>query len=124
MAARTPKFTAVPNISQEGLPDAQFAIFNALKENVDLLIGARGGDASAMAAVTRGSITVNPAPEMTMKRVSAEGAGFAININNQIFNVAGHEDYVKLIVDVQQLANDVATLRDVLNALIRQLKGR
>jgi hypothetical protein len=33
------------------------------------------------------------------------------------------DDYTKLLVNVQQLANDVATVRNTLNTLIQQLKA-
>jgi hypothetical protein len=54
-----------------------------------------------------------------MQRVTAEGKGYTISGNN----VADLDDYAKLVVNVQELANDVAYLRNVLNGLIAQLKG-
>jgi len=57
--------------------------------------------------------------EQDMKQVSAKGAGFTISGQE----VAGLDDYGKLITDVQTLANDLAYTRAVLNALIRQIKG-
>jgi hypothetical protein len=54
-----------------------------------------------------------------MQRVTAEGTGFTISG----VTVPSLEDYGKLIANVQQLANDVATLRNTVNALINQLKG-
>jgi hypothetical protein len=53
-----------------------------------------------------------------MTRVSATGAGFVISGTQ----VAGLEDFGRLISDVQKLANDVANIRATLNALIQQLK--
>jgi hypothetical protein len=54
-----------------------------------------------------------------MSRVTAEGAGFTISG----VTVPSLDDYVKLLSNVQQLANDVASLRGTVNALIGQLKA-
>lgn len=119
MATRPPRFTAIPNIPQSGLTDWQFVTFNALKENVELLIGAKAGAGTGASAVTRGSVTVAPAPTQTMQRVTAGGVGFTISG----VTVPSLDDYGKLVTNVQQIANDVAALRNTVNALINQLKG-
>jgi len=119
MAVRPPRFTAIPNIPQQGLTDWQFQTLNAMKENLELLIGVRGNSAVSAAAITRGAITVSDAPTQTMQRVTAEGTGFTISG----VTVPSLEDYGRLVTNVQQLANDVATLRNTVNALINQLKG-
>jgi len=119
MAVRPPRFSAIPAIPQQGLMDWQFVTLNAMKENLELLIGARGNSAVSAAAITRGSVTVADAPTQTMQRVTAEGTGFTISG----VTVPSLEDYGKLVTNVQQLANDVATLRNTVNALINQLKG-
>ena len=116
MTARTPRFTALPNIPQQGLTDWQFTTLNAMKENIELLTGARG---NATAAVTRGSVTVQNAPTQNMQRVTADGSGFTISG----VTVPSLDDYTKLVTNVQQLANDVAALRNTVNALLNQLKG-
>lgn len=119
MTARGPRFTAIPNIPQEGVSNWQFATLSAMKENLELLIGARSDSAASAAAITRGSVTVAAAPPQTMQRVTAEGTGFTISG----VTVPSLEDYGKLITNVQQLANDVAVLRNTVNVLINQLKG-
>jgi hypothetical protein len=116
MATRAPRFTAIPNIPQQGLTSWQFLVLNAMKENIDVLTGARGDSGSAL---TRGSISVSDAPTQTMQRVTAEGAGFTISG----VTVPSLNDYVKLVANVQQLANDVASLRNTVNALTTQLRG-
>jgi hypothetical protein len=118
MAVRSPRFTAIPPVPQQGLTDAQFTLLNAIKENVELLTGARGATNGA-AALTRGSITVLGAPTQTMQRVTAEGRGFTIS--NVM--VPSLDDYINLVANVQQLANDVAALRSTVNALLNQLRG-
>jgi hypothetical protein len=90
-----------------------------MKENVELLCGIRGEGDLASRAVVRSDITVNEARELNMKRVTAEGKGYTISGQN----VPDLDDYGKLLNDVQLLANDVATLRNIVNALIAQLKG-
>jgi hypothetical protein len=118
MATRGPRFTAIPSIPQGGLTDWQFNTMSAMKENIELLTGARGSNNSAR-AITGGQVTVNnPAPQ-TMTRVTATGAGFTIGG----VNVPSADDYFKLVSDVQQLANDVANLRATVNILVNQLKG-
>lgn len=118
MATRGPRFTAIPNIPQSGLTDWQANTLNAMKENLELLIGARG-DGNSARAVIGGQVTVANPPAQTMRQVTAQGAGFTISG----VTVPSLEDYGKLVTDVQQLANDVANLRATVNVLINQLKG-
>lgn len=115
--ARIPNFTAVPTIPLSGLNDWQYTTLNAMKTNIDLLVGAQGG--GALKAVVPAKLTVTSAPSLTMTRVTAEGVGFTI----AGVSVPSLDDYTKLLVNVQQLANDVATLRNTLNTLIQQLKA-
>lgn len=117
MATRPPRFSAIPNIPQQGLTDWQFVTLNAMKENLDLLTGARGSLTGT--AITKGNITVVDAPAQSMQRVTAEGVGYTISN----VTVPSLDDYGKLITNVQQIANDVAALRTTLNTLITQLKG-
>ena len=117
MATRPPRFSAIPSIPQQGLTDWQFVTLNAMKENLDLLTGARGNLSGV--AVTKGNITVVDAPTQTMQRVTAEGTGYTISG----VTVPSLDDYGKLVANVQQLSNDVAALRTTLNTLINQLKG-
>lgn len=117
MATRPPRFSAVPNIPQQGLTDWQFNTLNAMKENLELLTGARGNTAGV--AITKGAVTVADAPTQSMQRVTAEGTGYTISG----VTVPSIDDYAKLILNVQQLANDVAAIRVTLNTLINQLKG-
>ena len=112
------RFAAIPDIPQSGLSPGQFTTLNALKEDVELLMGARRGSSEAR-AVLRGDITVaNPAAQR-MAAVTATTAGYTISGAS----VPSLADYTKLVTDVQVLATDVAALRGTLNALINQLKG-
>lgn len=118
MSSRGPRFTAIPAIPQSGLTDWQFQTMNAMKENIELLTGARGSS-SAVRALTSGQITVANPPAQNMTRITAQGVGFTISG----VTVPSLDDYAKLSANVQQLADDVASLRSTLNVLINQLKG-
>ena len=116
--ARGARFVSIPSTPQGGLTDWQYNTLNSLKENVELLTGARGTDNSVRAVVS-GQVTVaNPAAQ-TMTAVTAAGAGFTISGGT----VPSLDDYAKLIQNVQSLANDVASLRATVNTLVNQLKG-
>jgi hypothetical protein len=97
----------------------QYYMLNALKENVELLTGARGEKDNASRAITKASVTVTQAPAQTMRQVTAQGA--AVNLDGAV--VPAMDDYIELLKNVQALANDVATLRATLNTLIGQLRG-
>lgn len=112
------RFTAIPAIPQTGLTDWQFSTMNAMKENLELLIGSRNEKDGASRAITKSTVTVAQAPTQTMQRVTAEAVGFTISG----VNVVALSDYEKLLINVQQLANDVAALRNTVNTLIQQLK--
>jgi hypothetical protein len=113
------RFTAIPSVPTGNVTEWQGQIFRALKEDVELLAGIRGEADLASKAVTRGQLRVNQTAQPTFSRVSATGKGYTISGQN----VPDLDDYGKLLNDVQLLANDVATLRNVVNLLIAQLKG-
>jgi hypothetical protein len=115
--ARGPSFTPIPAVPQSGLTDWQFRVLSALKEDVELLTGARAN--GALRALTKSQFTVADAPTQTMQQVTAEVVGFTISG----VNVPSLDDYAKLVTNVQQLANDVAQIRNTLNTLIQQLKA-
>lgn len=115
--ARTPNFAAVPNIPLSELSNWQYSTLNSLKENVELLTGARAG--GQLRALTKAQVTVAAPPAQTMTNVSAQGTGY--NVSG--VSVPSLEDYVQLVSDVQSLANDVTTLRSTVNSLIAQLKA-
>lgn len=108
-------FTPMPVVPQAGLPEWQFAFFNAAKQNIEALTGQSGN--TGFQALLAGNVTTLPANQLNMRQVTAKGTGFTISGSN----VAGLDDHVALIKDVQTLINDVAYLRLVLNSLISQL---
>lgn len=113
------RFSAIPNVPQSGVDFWQVQTLTAMKENLELLTGTGGELDGSSRALTRSTVTVNTAPTQTMTRVTATGTGFTISG----VQVASLEDHIKLVTNVQQLANDVASLRATVNALINQLRG-
>jgi len=119
MATLRTRFAAVPGVPTAGLGPIEFALLNALKENVELLIGSRNESDGASRALTKASVGVTNVPTQNMQRVTAEGLGFTINN----VEVASLEDFGKLVTNVQTLANDVAALNQTLNTLIQNLRS-
>lgn len=120
MATRPPRFTAIPPIPQTGLSDWQYQVLNTMKDNIELLIGAKTGANSDLArAVTKMQIAVQPLGRSSFQQMTARGDGFTISGTALV----GLADYNKLLEDVARLARDVADIRETLNMLIKQLKG-
>lgn len=113
------RFSAIPNPPQSEMSGWQYYMLNALKENVELLTGARGEKDGASRAITKATVTVTQAPIQSMRQVTAQGS--AVNIDGAV--VPAIDDYIELLKNVQLLANDVAALRETLNTLIGQLRG-
>ncbi len=113
------RFTAIPNPPQSEMSGWQYYMLSAMKENIELLTGARGEKDSASRAVTKAAITVTGAPDQTMRQITAQGSGVTI----EGATVPAMEDYIELLKNVQALANDVSSLRATLNTLIGQLRG-
>lgn len=110
-------YAALPAVPQVGIPEWQFQFLNNVKQNVEILTGQRGN--TGFQAIVSGQVGIQPMGDLNLRQVTATGAGFTISG----VNVASAEDYAKLIVDVQTLIGDVAYIKDVLNALITQLKS-
>jgi hypothetical protein len=120
-------FPPIPDVPFEGLNLAESSLFKALKEAVEILTGAR---TVGVHAITSDTVTIQPANNQQTPIVSAGGQGFATSYTNGA-NLAGQTgaiviinylDYLKLVQDVQGVANDVARLQNVVNSLIGQLQ--
>lgn len=114
------RFTMIPSVPTQVSSAWEAQMLDAVKQNVELLAGIRGESDLSSRAVLRGDVRVQVAPAPTFARVTAEIKGFTISGER----VASFDDYAKLVNDVQRLGNDVALLRQVVNALIAQMKGR
>ena len=119
MATKGSSFTAIPNIPQSGLTDWQFNTLTSMKENLELLMGARRSAGTNTKALLSGQVTVANPPAQVMTAISSTGAGFLISNRR----VASLEDYTQALRDLQTLADDVANLRATVNTLVNQLKG-
>ena len=113
------RFSAIPNPPQASMSGWQYYMLNALKENVELLTGARGEKDGGSRAITKSSITVAYPQAQAMRQITAQGAG--VNIEGAV--VPAMDDYMELLKNVQTLANDVASLRATVDTLIKQLRG-
>jgi len=114
------RFTAIPDVPTRVNSQWEAQMLDALKQNVELLAGLRGELDARSRAVVRGDIRVRTVPIPTFTRVTAQAKGFTLSTGER---VADFDDYNQLINDVQRLGNDVALLRNVVNALILQMKG-
>jgi hypothetical protein len=118
-------FAPVPDVPLEGLDLATSSLFKALKEDVEILTGAR---MNGVRAVMSDNITVQAQDNQQMKRVSAGGNGYATSYPNAAsvvypLVIINYQDYIQLVTDVQNIANDVARLQSVVNSLIGQLRS-
>lgn len=137
------RFSGIPSLPQSGVEEWNLRTLSALKQNVELLTGARGETDLASKAIIRSQVTVNPPPVPALTSVSQ----LAINPNISgltAVNVTPVASGTPVIVadagwttflgslqsggyasaqDVQRLASDVAQLRAILNVLIAQLKA-
>lgn len=113
-----PKFQGIPSIPNEKIPQWQYDLLSALRENIEILMGQRGPGRS----VTNDTVGVVPQEWQVMTRVSARGDG---NYNTTQLAANGSptlEDYYKLLNDTQQLATDVAKIQAALNTLLNNLR--
>lgn len=119
MTTKTPKFTGVREVPLEGVNFALYESVVSMKQNLELLIGQRGESDNASRAITPAYITVPEAGPQRSAAMTAEGAGFSL----QNAQVPSYDDYIKALTDMRNLAADVAELRQIVNALLVQLKG-
>ena len=112
------RFTGIPSLPQIGIEEWQVRVLNAMKQNIELLIGTRGEQDLSSRALLKSSVAITSAPEPSIRAVSAVGSGFTIG-GAQVPSLS---DYQLLVRDVQSLTNDVAALRAALKTLISQLR--
>ena len=121
------RFTGIPAVPLDGLTDWQSVLIGSMKENVELLTGLRGEADVISKAVTQGQVTLAQLGEQNMRQVTAQGTGFEVTSQGTLnpgTNVPNLEDVIKLVNDVQVLANDLAQTRAVINVLLKQLQGK
>jgi hypothetical protein len=113
-----PKFQGIPAIPSEQIPQWQYDVLAAMKENIEIMLGQRGPGR----VVTNDSVSVEPAERQIMKQLSARGDYFTISTGGGSIDVPARSDYIKLLNDMQQLAVDVANIQNALNALLQNVR--
>ena len=109
-----PKYQGIPSIPNEKIPQWQYDVLAAMKENIEIMMGQRGPGRT----ITNDTIGVKPQEFQLMTQITALGDNYLISG----VNVPTLGDYTKLLNDVQQLATDVAKIQDALNALLQNLR--
>lgn len=103
------QFPAIRDVPQSGIPQWQVDLLNQIKEAVELLSGNRGTGARA---VMNKNVTIVPQNYITMTRVTAVANG-----------AYSQQEFLNLMNNVQELANNVVTLQNQVNELIKQLEA-
>ena len=112
-----PRFAALREIPTTGLNEWESSLLSGMKENIELLIGARiSGTKAVMTDVLASRIKA--VDNLTSKQITAAGNG--VNISGS--NVPLLSDYNLLRQDVQTLINDVSRIQNLLNNLIQALE--
>jgi hypothetical protein len=109
-----PQYQGIPAIPNEKIPQWQYDVLAAMKENLEIMMGQRGPGR----AITNDAVPVVPQEFQLMTQVTARGDNYLIS---GVY-VPTLGDYTKLLNDVQQLAADVAKIQDALNALLQNLR--
>jgi len=112
-----PTFAALRDIPTTGLSEWEASLLNGMKENIELLTGARVNGVKAVMSDVLAS-RIKAVDNLTSRQITAVGAGFNISGNN----VPSLADYNLLRQDVQTLINDVARMQTTLNNLIQALE--
>jgi hypothetical protein len=118
-------FAPIPDVPFEGLNLAESSLFKAMKENIEILAGAR---ATGVHAVMSDTITIQPTNNQQMIAVTARanavdypnGATLAAQTGHII--IINYAEFVALVSDVQQVINDLGRVQSVVNSLIGQLQ--
>lgn len=112
-----PQFQGIPALPMEKMPQWQYDLLLALKENLEILMGQRGPGR----AVTNDTVGVIPDERQVMVQLTARGDFYSINTGSGIIDVPQLADYITLLNNVQQLATDVATIQQAFNALLSNM---
>jgi len=100
---------SIRDVPQAGVPQWQQELLNQIKEAVEIMSGAR--DNSTRAVINK-NITVPARDNISMRRVTAVAPG-----------AYSQTEFLNLMNNVQELAQNVITLQAQVNALINQLEA-
>ena len=112
-----PTFAALREIPTTGLNEWESSLLSSMKENIEILTGARVSGAKAVMTDVLAS-RIKAVDNLTSKQITSTGAGFIISGSS----VPSLADYNLLRQDVQTLINDVARVQNLLNNLIQALE--
>lgn len=113
------RFSPIPQPAAVEASSWQFGMLEALRENVELLTGFRGERDGASRAVLKSDIQVSQIRVPTLTRITAQGGGVPLSG----VAVPTLQDYVELLRNVQQMADDMKRMQDTINTLITELRS-
>jgi len=132
------RFSGIPSLPQSGVEEWNLRTLGALKQNVELLTGARGETDLASKALIRSQFTVGTAPLPTITTPTSfptvtfgyytvkDTSGidrFVVAYDANIGSLQNFMSTAALQSDIQRLTNDIAQLRATVNTLIAQIKA-
>lgn len=109
-----PQFANMGAVPNENIPQWQYDLLLAMKENIEILMGTRGPGR----AVTNDSVGVQPQQWQVLTQLSARGEG----TTSAAVGVPTFADYIRLLNDVQQMIADMSKISQGLNILLQNLK--
>lgn len=104
-------YTPIRDIPTSGLNEWEYAILSALKENVEIMMGQRGGTRAVTTDMVSATMA-SPAYQQFLASGAYGGAG----------PYADGADYGKLVQTVYNIATDLQNLRATVNTLLQQIK--
>lgn len=111
-----PTFAPLRDVPLTGLSEWEYSLLGGMKENLEILTGAR---VLGVRAVMSDTVQVAALGNQSMLQTSTTGAFYTISG----VDVPTHADYLQLREDLQALANDLTYTRAAFDVLLRQLKA-
>lgn len=113
-----PSFPALQSIlGAQNVPIAVKTAMEAQKETLEILTGQRGDGTDK--AVLKSNINISSVPDLRTKRTAAVATGYKIDG----VDVAPAPQLAQLISDFDVLCREIKIQRDILNALVTQLRA-
>lgn len=109
-------FAPIRDVPQTGLSEWEYSLLGGMKENIELLTGARQ---AGVRAVMSSNILMQSLGNQQMLQTSTTGSYYTLSG----VNVPTLTDYLQLRVDFQTLANDLYNTRSAFDTLVKQLQS-
>ena len=111
-------FPALQSIlGAQNVPVAVKSAVESHKETLEILTGQRGDGSER--AILKGHISISEVPDLRTKRTAAIPTGLTIDG----VSVASAPQVAQLIADFDVLCREIKQYRDIINALVTQLKA-